>query len=268
MVERFQECAREIEEKNRDARRRREKLPEHDPLAANSSGKTAFPGFACGALFAAIGRWAELDARPKENDIVDERVSGWIRQLAQGDESAAAALWNRYFEQLVRLAYTKLRGARRRVADEEDVALSAFHSFCQGVAAGRFPDLKDRDDLWKLLVTITARKAVALMRRAHAQKRQAEIGESALLSPADSADQSGIEGVMSPEPTPDFAVQVGEECERLLALLADQGLRDVALKKLEGCNNLEIADSLGCSPGTVQRRLTRIQEKWSRELRS
>ena len=70
------------------------------------------------------------------------------------------------------------------------------------------------------------------------------------------------------EPTPDFAVQVGEECERLLALLADQGLRDVALKKLEGCNNLEIADSLGCSPGTVQRRLTRIQEKWSRELRS
>ncbi len=60
------------------------------------------------------------------------------------------------------LARTGLRGAARRVADEEDAALSAFDSFCRRAAQGQFPDLKDRDGLWALLVVITARKAAEL----------------------------------------------------------------------------------------------------------
>ena len=46
----------------------------------------------------------------------------------------------------------------RRAADEEDVALSAFDSFCRGAEQGRFPQLDGRDDLWHLLVVITVRK--------------------------------------------------------------------------------------------------------------
>lgn len=198
---------------------------------------------------------------------MDAEVTCWIKRLADGNQSAAAAIWDRYFERLVRLAYARLRSRRRRQADEEDVALSAFDSFCQGVAAGRFPDLRDRNDLWKVLVTITARKAVAQLRREHAQKRGPEMGESALMTPDASTDRGGIELVMADEPTPDFALQITEECERLLSLLGDDDLRQVALKKLEGYNNLEIADLLGCAPGTIQRRLNRIKEKWSKELR-
>jgi hypothetical protein len=62
-----------------------------------------------------------------------------------------------------------LRATSRRVADEEDVALSAFDSFCAGAERGRFPDLKDRDNLWALLVTITARKAADLAQHNQAQ---------------------------------------------------------------------------------------------------
>ena len=55
-------------------------------------------------------------------------VTTWVEQLRAGNRAAAQQLWERYFSRLVNLARTKLRGLRRRAADEEDVALSAFDS--------------------------------------------------------------------------------------------------------------------------------------------
>src|ERR1044072_3703651 len=89
----------------------------------------------------------------------DDSVTGWIGQVQGGAGEAAQQLWHRYFGRLVGLARLKLRGAPCRVADEEDVALSAFDSFCRGAEQGRFPQLLHRDDLWELLVTSTAREA-------------------------------------------------------------------------------------------------------------
>ena len=111
---------------------------------------------------------------------MDDDVSTWIRQLAQGDESAAQKIWDRYCKQLLTLARKRLGEGQRRVADEEDAVLSAFHSFCRGAAAGRFPKLDDRDDLWKLLVTITSRKVFAHQRHARRQRRGGGVvrGES------------------------------------------------------------------------------------------
>src|SRR5262245_52572189 len=79
-------------------------------------------------------------------------VTRWLGRLQQADPAAAQRLWERYFPQLVRLAHQKLRGAPQAVADEEDVALSAFDSFCRNAERGRFPELLDRDGLWRLLV--------------------------------------------------------------------------------------------------------------------
>src|SRR3974390_2696829 len=94
-------------------------------------------------------------------------VTHWIEQLRAGAPIAAHPLWEGYFQRLIELARAKLQGLPRRAADEEDVALSAFASFCRGVECGRFPQLTDRDDLWRLLVTITARKALHLARDEH-----------------------------------------------------------------------------------------------------
>ena len=66
-------------------------------------------------------------------------VTQWIDRLKAGDPDAAQELWERYFRRLVGLARKKLRAAPRRAADEEDVALSAFDSFCRGAEQGRFP---------------------------------------------------------------------------------------------------------------------------------
>src|SRR5438552_14213398 len=98
-------------------------------------------------------------------------VTRWVTALKGGDAAAAQPLWERYYRRLVGLAREKLRTARRRAADEEDVVQSAFHSFFRGVARGRFPQLGDRDNLWRLLVVITARKALDQLAHDHARRR-------------------------------------------------------------------------------------------------
>src|SRR3954469_7065224 len=98
-------------------------------------------------------------------------VTHWISLLKAGEHAAVQPLWERYFPRLVALARARLRGAPRRVADEEDVALSAFDSFCRHAEQGRFPQLLDRDDLWQVLVMLAARKAVELIRHECRLKR-------------------------------------------------------------------------------------------------
>src|SRR5437868_6100048 len=98
-------------------------------------------------------------------------VTRWIGGLKEGDPEAARRLWQRYFDDLVRLARARLRDAPRGAADEEDAALSAFDSLCRGAAAVRFPRLDDREDLWRVLVTITARKAADLIQHERRRKR-------------------------------------------------------------------------------------------------
>src|SRR5437870_1075219 len=98
-------------------------------------------------------------------------VTHWLAHLQAGDRAAAQKIWERYYARLVTLARVRLAGLPRRAADEEDVALSAFDSFCRGAEAGRFPDLHDRDNLWTVLARLTANAAVDLARSAGAQKR-------------------------------------------------------------------------------------------------
>jgi len=61
----------------------------------------------------------------------------WLQFLQAGEDSAAQQIWERYCPRLVGLAREKLHGTDRRMADEEDVALSVFDSFCRGIEQGR-----------------------------------------------------------------------------------------------------------------------------------
>jgi DNA-directed RNA polymerase specialized sigma24 family protein len=195
-------------------------------------------------------------------------VTQWIQQAKQGDAEAAQRLWERYYGRLVRLALRKLNGLRRRAADEEDVALSAFHSFCRGAREGRFPRLADRDNLWALLVTITARKANELRQFETRKKRGGGKvrGESALGGPPpEERAAAGLDQFPNRAPSPAFAAQLAEECQRRLDALGDTVLQNVALWKMEGHTNAEIARRLGCVEGTVERKLRTIRSCWAQE---
>lgn len=199
------------------------------------------------------------------NLMASESVTTWIGQLKAGDHAAAERLWGEYFNRLVGLARVKLGDRPPRALDEEDVALSAFQSLCFGAARGRFPHLQDRDNLWRLLATITAKKALNVVRNANRQKRGggAIRGESALIGPNGAADaSSGFEEFIGTEPTPEFAAQMAEEYEHLLLLLEDAELASIARWRMEGYDTEEIASKLGKSSRTVKRKLGVIRTIW------
>src|SRR5262245_14862888 len=128
----------------------------------------------------------------------DASVTLWINLLKAGDRSAVRPLLERYFSLLVSRARASLGPAFRRAADEEDVALSAFASFCRAVDQGRFPQLDDRNDLRRLLLVLTARKVARLIERESAAKRGGgKVGPEEALAL-----------VMSKEPTPELAAQM------------------------------------------------------------
>lgn len=186
-------------------------------------------------------------------------VTLWLGDLKVGDLAAAQPLWERYFEKLVVLARGKLRRLNKTGAeeDEEDAALSAFHSFCEGAARGKFPKLDDREDLWRLLVVITARKAFAQADRQRRLKR----GGGKVATEADRGSL-GLDVLAGSDPTPEFAAMVAEEYQRLLDVLDDDELRQVAISRMEGYTNDEIAERLGCARRTVARRLDLIRKIW------
>jgi RNA polymerase sigma factor (sigma-70 family) len=198
----------------------------------------------------------------------DDSVDQWIDRLKAGDQEAAAKLWRRYYQRLVGLARKKLGDSPRRAADEEDVVLSAFQSFCQRAQEGRFPDLRDRDDLWHLIVRITERKAYDQLRDQMRKKRGSGLvaGESAFMNLQARSEGVGINGVAGPEPTPQFAAEMIEAVDRLFDQLADDELRQIALHKLEGYTNEEIAGKIGCALPTVERRLRLIRKRWQGEI--
>lgn len=188
----------------------------------------------------------------------EDSIAGWVTSLRAGDEAAAQRLWDAYFPRLVGLARVKLAGLpRRAAADEEDVALSALDSFCARARRGDFPDLRDRDGLWRVLMTVTARKAARLVRDQGRLKRGGgEVaGESAF----------GADAAAGGDPTPSFEAEASDSLLRLLDALADDDLRRIALWKMNGHTNSEIAALLGCAPATVERRLALIRKTWERE---
>jgi DNA-directed RNA polymerase specialized sigma24 family protein len=191
-------------------------------------------------------------------------VGMWVSQLKAGDPQAAQQLWNTYFVRMVKVARCKLHGAHGRMADEEDVALSAFKSFCRGTQDGRFAELLERDDPWPLLLALTNHKAIDLLRYEGRVKRGGPGQQySGAVGPFEApAAEVGLSQVTSKEPDPQAAFQVAEECQEILDRLSDSILRAIALWKIEGFTTEEIASKLGCTTRTVERKLQLIRRLW------
>ncbi len=199
----------------------------------------------------------------------NDPVSLWIDELRQADEVAAHKVWAHFAARLHQLARKRMRAKTKRVYDEEDVVQSMFHSVCRGLAEGRFPDLQDRDSLWRLMLVITGQK-ISNRHRFDQQKRRdvrRNLTDSIFSeSQTDLGPRLGTE-LISREPTPEFVAEFQETSDRLFDALEETDLQEIAMLRMEGYKDTEIADRLDCSQRTVQRRLTMIRQIWeSREL--
>jgi DNA-directed RNA polymerase specialized sigma24 family protein len=199
----------------------------------------------------------------------DQPVTQLIHQLLERNQDPVPKIWEIYFPRLVELARKKLCHTPTQAADGEDVALSAFASFCRCAAEGRFPRLADRHDLWQLLVLITVRKVSNLKKRE--ARRRPRLGRllhaSALAYDQWEQAASIFANIIGREPAPTFEVEAAAECSRLLAGLDDELLCKIALLKMEGYTNQEIAARIKRSKATVERKLARIRAAWEEEIR-
>jgi len=193
----------------------------------------------------------------KSSSMTDSNsLTGVYHKLLVGDEDAANKLWKACSLILLSHAKKHLEGVPQKMADAEDIVLEAFASFIKAAQMGRFPDFKDRDDLWRLLFAITKRKAIDLRRK---ESRRKASGESAVQSPDN--EKAGIQDIPADLSEEETARLLSESLDDLLKRLEPE-LRPYAVAKLEGYSNKEMAEQFGVALRTVERKLHRIRRIW------
>jgi DNA-directed RNA polymerase specialized sigma24 family protein len=199
----------------------------------------------------------------------DEPVTSWLRQLEAGDQDAAPRLWRRYYHELVELARARLSNTPRRVFDEEDVVLSVLRCLYEGAPRGQFAQVVNRQELWQLLATITGRKVIDRQRLVNQQKRGGGQvrGDSVLQGNDEDQGSNGFDQFSSDSLAPEVLAIATEEYQRLMSLLDDDRLRQIAECKLEGYTNEEIGERLGLACRSIERKLQRIRQIWAVELK-
>ena len=197
----------------------------------------------------------------------DSSVTHWLTRLETGDDLAAEKLWNVYFDRLVHLAHGRMHAKHRKVFDAEDIALNAFDSFCRGVENKKFPALVDRHGLWRLLVSITIHKLLHVVRDENRLKRGGQFLE---LNGLDSSSNSfaAVNQIVSREPSPEFAFEVAEQYEKMMASLGDKDLVQLAIWKMEGFSNDEIAKKVNRATRTIERKMQLIRKIWIHDYAS
>lgn len=179
-----------------------------------------------------------------------DQISKWIEQIKNGDEQSIRQLWTYYNARLERLARSRTRNGPANFVDADDIVQSAFASFYFRVKEGQYPDLSDRDDLWKLLIAITLSKIRAIHRKEGRRHEILEREFARLESPQE-------------VPNPEVALEMAEQFDLLIDQLGDELLQRVALAKLEGCTNREISTRVAKSVPTIERKLRLIRRIWS-----
>ena len=163
-------------------------------------------------------------------------------------ESAWSRAWRRLFRRAVGLA-RRLLGTHRAVSDEEDVVAAAFASLLRAPVDTPPPGQTSR--LWPLVAAVTRCKVAHVFRREHAKKRG---------------------GGRVAQPSPEVLTEIAGRSVDAQSLLIQQEqlrtldpeLQQIAEMRMHGYSNLEIAEAIGRSLPTVERRLSLLRRMLKR----
>jgi DNA-directed RNA polymerase specialized sigma24 family protein len=189
----------------------------------------------------------------------DASVTKWLRQLEAGQDGAAQQLWDVFFHRLVLLVQRRMSSAPPAVSDAEDIALSAFASFCRGLQNQRFSELTDRHGLWRLLVSIAIRKVLHVQRDQNRIKRGGGAGKFTQSNSIEDGP-SALEQIIARGPTPEITAQVEEQYQCWMKALDSKELKSITQWKLDGFTNDDIAAKCGLSSRTIERKLNLIRK--------
>ena len=207
-----------------------------------------------------------IESHAASDDANGSQVTMWLRKLEAGDADSANNLYQHFCSRLKTLVRGQIPAHVRATYDQDDVAVSAFHSLFLGVREQRY-QFDNRDDFSRLLMLIAERKIAKRIRYETQDKRdirrRMENSVFLRLSPnQQDEERAGVKSLPGCEPSPEFATEVAETCENLLAALPDDSCRKIALLMLENYTAEQVAEKLGCSRRTVQRKLLVIRRTW------
>jgi hypothetical protein len=176
------------------------------------------------------------------------------------------ALWSLYYERLKDVVRGRVHSIKRPVANESEIALSAFHSLVQYLRAKDQPELPNQNEIWYLLKRIAFRKASRTKKHLLAKRR----GGECVTFPGAGLDNqlTSHNGSSSNNKT---AIPVAAEIEAedwfnaLIKKLPDEKHRNLIYLKLEGYTFCEIAEILQMSTRTARRIAAKIQANWQQE---
>lgn len=211
----------------------------------------------------------EISSAQPEEPLAKDDTDELLQTLQQPNQRTAEfRLFDQYYPRVLDVARASVRGADRRVFDEEDIANEAFSEFYAGLADGRFSSLKGADELWAMLICITRRRAIDMLRHVTAARRKPDQlrGES-LFAFNSIRDVSTNQGVGKGQKASDIAtVDSDEEVEHFLKFLeawdSEGFLAPVARLKLDGRTNPQIAEEQNRSLRAVERAMQKIRNLW------
>lgn len=168
-----------------------------------------------------------------------------LRRLADGQATAADALFRRYADRIRALARARLPTHLTPRADPEDVVQSVFRAFFESAKKGIY-QVPDGQTLWHLLGVVTVNKVRALYAHHSAARRDARLTVA-----------WGPDTLEPSEPATDLLEVAVRD---VLELLPTTERAAVELR-LEGYEVAEIAGRLGRSKRAVERSLQKARER-------
>src|SRR5215470_198476 len=188
--------------------------------------------------------------------MTDEHSADLLARWRKGDQQAATQLFQRYADQLIALARSRMPSKLGRRVDAEDVVQSVYRSFFAGARDGRY-ELQRGGDLWRLLVTITLHKVYRQVTQHSRDKRSLERDQS--IGP-----EENLIGLSAPllarEPSPVEVITLVDELEQIMRQMKPQYRRMLELRLL-GYNVFEIAAETQSGERTVRRVLDQVKQQ-------
>jgi len=191
--------------------------------------------------------------------VSSESFDDLMSRLQDGDETAAAEIFDRFTSRLLGLARGRLERLKHK-EDPDDAVQSAYKSFFRGQAEGKFT-LKDWDSLLGLLVTITLKKCGHRLNYYLAARRDVRREQARRPAPKDSA---ATWQALARDPTPSEAAVLAETVQEIMRGL-DERQRTIVELALQGKSNDKIATGVSCSQRTLQRVLERVRVRLERQ---
>jgi hypothetical protein len=183
------------------------------------------------------------------------------------DPAYVEQLWSEFYPRMKLAVIGRVRAIQRPVANESEIALSAFNSFIEHAREGKFPNLADQDDMWRLVKRFAIRKTNDTRKILRAQKRG---GGDVIVGQSDFSDESGIyrgiNAAADKQTDPSTSIEVADLLNTMLQRLPDDQHRDIILLKLQGASIATIAECMETSTRSIQRILKKIEENWQSVL--